>query len=265
LLFGYMTSVVRQVAQGRWEQSSETINHEFGIGETFLFPLWRGFCTVIVSWGPCLLLFFMLWTGIAGNYDHNKVNEQKQADLLQAEGYKRMARDMASQNPATVLEFNRKANELEAKWLKADGAKNDHSLFADLFARLWVAAPGLMRGLLILSLIWAVFYYPMALAVVGYTESGTAGLNPAIGLDTMKRLAGDYSKAFLMYLAVGGLGGFLSKLAFASLAGFTLPVMGNAPARFLDAVITFYACLVISCLLGLLLYKNADALGLATD
>jgi hypothetical protein len=54
-------------------------------------------------------------------------------------------------------------------------------------------------------------------------------------------------------------------MAYAVLAPFDMPFIGNLPARFVEGTVTFYTSLVIACILGLALYKSADKLGINTD
>ena len=46
----------------------------------------------------------------------------------------------------------------------------------------------------------AFFYYPMALAVAGYTQSFGSVVNPLVGLDTIRRMGSTCFKAFGMVL-----------------------------------------------------------------
>jgi len=56
--------------------------------------------------------------------------------------------------------------------------------------------------LFLLGLAWAIFYYPMALTVAGYTQSFAAVINPLVGLDTIRRMGATYFKAFGMVLSI---------------------------------------------------------------
>jgi hypothetical protein len=120
-------------------------------------------------------------------------------------------------------------------------------------------------GLGLLAWLWSVFYYPMALAVAGYTERFSAVVNPLVGLDTIRRMGAVYWKAFLMIICIQVAGFVLSVVALIILSPFTLPFVGNLPARFVDGALTFYSMLVIACILGYSLFKCADRLGIDTD
>lgn len=119
--------------------------------------------------------------------------------------------------------------------------------------------------LLLLSLAWAVFYYPMALAVAGYTQSFASVINPLVGLDTIRRMGGTYFKAFGMVLVIQVVGFIVAVVVAAITAPFALPFFGNLPAMTIDGALTFYFNLVIACILGLSLHKCAERLGIAVD
>lgn len=94
--------------------------------------------------------------------------------------------------------------------------------------------------------------------MAAYTRNIRSVFNPAIGLDTIKRLGFDYVKillmAFLLWIIAGGIGYALS-LVFAP---FDLPRLGNIPVIAVSSVVTFYLSIVFSIILGSALYKNSD-------
>lgn len=123
------------------------------------------------------------------------------------------------------------------------------------------------RGILLLLLLgaaglWGLFYFPAACAVAGYTRSFTATLNPTVGLDTIKRLGGDYVKILLMGLAIALMSGFISGVIAAALSAFDMPGVGNVPARAISSLFGFYFSVVFSCVIGFALYKASDRLKL---
>ncbi|HEY0174169.1 MAG TPA: hypothetical protein VGB98_24335, partial [Pyrinomonadaceae bacterium] len=112
---------------------------------------------------------------------------------------------------------------------------------------------------------WAAVCHPMALLVAGWTESLKSVLNPLVGLDTMRHMGLVYFKAFGMYAAVQFVAFLLTWVVGLVTAPFDMPLVGNLPGTFLGGIITFYASLVIACLLGLALFKSADRLGIEVD
>ncbi|MBV9210871.1 MAG: hypothetical protein JOZ52_09600 [Acidobacteria bacterium] len=122
---------------------------------------------------------------------------------------------------------------------------------------------GLSGAALVLILVavgWALFYYPMALTIAGYTEDFWAVVNPKVGLDTMRRMGWNYVKAFFMYLFVQIPALFVMLFLYIALAPFNLPFFGNLPAAFMSGIVTFITSLVIACILGFALFKSGDKL-----
>ncbi|HKR59522.1 MAG TPA: hypothetical protein VJS64_07290, partial [Pyrinomonadaceae bacterium] len=129
----------------------------------------------------------------------------------------------------------------------------------------YLRAPLLLVLLLLVAIGWAIFYYPMALAVAGYTQTFSSVINPLVGLDTIKRMGATYFKAFGLVLLVQIAGGIIGIIVAIILSPFALPFVGNLPAMFVDGSLTFYFNLVIACTLGLSLFKCADRLGIDVD
>lgn len=131
---------------------------------------------------------------------------------------------------------------------------------AEMFqAIMGLAAPLMVVGFI--TLLWGLFYFPAACAVAGYTRTFSSTINPLVGLDTIKRLGVDYAKllAICAVMAVASiLVAAILSMIFSPLA---LPGMGNIPATAISAFFTFYLVAVFSCVLGYLLYKKADKLG----
>jgi len=113
-----------------------------------------------------------------------------------------------------------------------------------------------------IALMWGLFYLPAACCVAGYTRSFTATLNPTVGLDTIRRLGGDYAKLLFMGLAILVISGIVSFIFAAVFSAFNLPGVGNVPAKFLSSLVGFYLSVAFSVTLALALYKAADRLQL---
>ncbi|MGI8788415.1 MAG: hypothetical protein ACR2HG_11720 [Pyrinomonadaceae bacterium] len=108
-----------------------------------------------------------------------------------------------------------------------------------------------------LAFLWGVFYFPAACCVAGYTRSLAAVLNPAIGLDTIKRLGFNYAKILLIFFVLGVFSFFVSFILGKLFAPFDLPRMGNLPAKVIGSLFTFYFSIVFSVALGYALYKSS--------
>jgi hypothetical protein len=127
-------------------------------------------------------------------------------------------------------------------------------------ALLGLAAPLVVVGFI--TLLWGLFYFPAACAVAGYTRTFSSTINPLVGLDTNKRLGFDYAKLLAFCAAMFFASITVSVVLAYIFAPLALPGMGNIPATAIGAFFTFYLVAVFSCLLGYLLYKKADKLGL---
>ncbi|MGD9589603.1 MAG: hypothetical protein AB7Q37_14425 [Pyrinomonadaceae bacterium] len=145
--------------------------------------------------------------------------------------------------------------------LATDPTTDIESSFGSAAGRIFrLAAPLAVMGLL--ALLWGFFYFPAACAVAGYSRSFISTINPAVGLDTIKRLGGSYALVLLMFLLIliasGAVTFFLRIIFFP----FDLPAIGNIPAAAVGSIGTFYFSIVFSCILGYALAKNSRRLGL---
>jgi hypothetical protein len=115
-----------------------------------------------------------------------------------------------------------------------------------------------------ITALWGFFYFPAACAVAGYTRSFTATINPAVGLDTIRRLGGTYAMillmGFLLLVASSIVGGVLSMIFLP----FDMPAVGNIPAKIFGSMFGFYLSVVFACIIGYALYKASDRLKLYT-
>lgn len=125
------------------------------------------------------------------------------------------------------------------------------NVYSQIFA--WALPFILLAGLTIL---WGIFYYPVALIVASYTRNLGSVLNPLVGLDTIKRLGFDYVKILFFGFLLLIVGGFISLFLNIVFAAFTLPRLGNIPAVAVGSIFTFYLSIVFSVLIGFALYKN---------
>jgi len=123
-----------------------------------------------------------------------------------------------------------------------------------------LAAPLAVIGFL--ALLWGLFYFPAACAVAGYSRSFAATINPAVGLDTIKRLGGSYALVLVMTLLILIASGAVTLVLRIILFPFELPAIGNIPAAAIGSIATFYFSIVFSCILGYALAKNSRRLGL---
>ena len=92
-------------------------------------------------------------------------------------------------DPKKQAEANKKLNQLRPGAHLAREAERSKSEQDDPTSMVRELLPYLGAGifvvfLFVIGLAWAVFYYPMALTVAGYTQSFWSVVNPMVGVDT---------------------------------------------------------------------------------
>jgi hypothetical protein len=173
-------------------------------------------------------------------------------------------------DPKKLEEANKKLNQLRPGAQLSQEAERSKKSQSDPLAELrfflgFFQVPWFLLLLLLLSVVWGIFYGPMALAVAGYTEDFGSVINPVVGLDTIRRMGVTYFKAFCMVILIQAAGLVIAGIVAVILSPLDLPFFGNLPARFVDGSLTFYFNLVIACVLGLSLHKCADRLGIGGE
>ncbi|HKO96069.1 MAG TPA: DUF4013 domain-containing protein [Pyrinomonadaceae bacterium] len=271
ILFGCMSHVISHVAWGRLNRSFMPDFSEFSMWDDLVQPIFLGVGITIVSWGPVLVLLIALLFGVFS------MASQVSPLGVQGNGAEQSGPthdDLSvlmdpNADPKKLAEANKKLNELRPGSeisREAERTKNQDDPAAGLNMLLPYLGAGIgLAALLLVAIAWAIFYYPMALAVAGYTQSFGAVINPLVGLDTIRRMGTTYFKAFGMVLVAQLVAFVISMIVAVITAPLALPFMGNLPAKFIDGTLTFYFNLVIACVLGLSLYKCADRLGINTD
>ncbi|HEV7681568.1 MAG TPA: hypothetical protein VGO68_05565 [Pyrinomonadaceae bacterium] len=272
IMFGCISHVISQVAWGRMNRSFMPDFSEFSLWDDLAVPFFLGIGITIVTWGPIVVLVIALLFGI---FSGSAVTRAQLTQTPTAEQAGPNQKDLSvlldpNADPKKLEEANNKLNQLRPGYRISQEAErskkelNDPSAELLQFVKLFPQSL-LFIGLLLLSLGWAIFYYPMALTVAGYTQSFGSVVNPLVGLDTIRRMGLTYFKAFGMVVVIQGVGFVLALIVAAITAPLALPFFGNLPAMFIDGSLTFYFNLVIACLLGLSLYKCADRLGINVD
>jgi len=269
IMFGCISHVISQVAWGRLNRSFMPDFSAFSLWDDLVVPIFLGIGIMIVSWGPTIaLLLALIFGAISGGV--------KSPPLLGPNPTAESARpDMSvltdpNADPAKLAAENEKLQSLRPGSQiarDAEASKNDANNPTGAARYL---LPYLGSGILIILLFllligWAVFYYPMALTVAGYTQSLGSVLNPLVGLDTIRRMGTTYFKGFGMVIVVQFFAFAVGVIVAAITAPLTLPFMGNLVGNFIGATFSFYFNLVIACILGLSLFKCADRLGISVD
>jgi hypothetical protein len=273
-LFGFVTRVIKQVSVRGATTEGLFGNTDFSFYDDVIAPLGRGICVMAVTYGPMLALIIMLIMGILGGASLAEQEARKERqeqekimagvdELLKTEGDPaKQAEAMKQLDPLRAGQYSDGPNSTQNA---PEAAKSEQE---ENFRLIWPMIMGIGGGivaLFLLSVLWAFFYYPMALTVAGFTENAGAVLNPLVGLDTMRHLGLDYLKVFGIYVFTLVVGGIVSSAAYTVLASLTMPIVGNLPARFVDSFVTFYFHMALAFAIGMMLYKGSDRLGLAAD
>lgn len=271
IMFGCISHVISQVAWGRLHRSFMPDFSAFSVVDDLVVPFFLGIGITIVTWGPVIVLVIALLFGVlsgprpspispaAQNVEHSGPTAEDLSVLTDPEA-----------DPQKLAEANKKLNQMRPGAQISQEAEASQREQSDPAAGIRWLLPYLGAGiaivlLFLLGLAWAVFYYPMALTVAGYTQSFTSVINPLVGLDTIRRMGSTYFKAFGMVLLIQVVGSVISAVVAVITSPFALPFVGNLPANFINGTVAFYFNLVIACLLGLSLYKCADRLGISVD
>jgi hypothetical protein len=273
LVFGCISLVVKRVGYGNLGRDFLPDFSEFSFWDDVVVPCALGVGVTIVTLGPTLLLLGALLFGwLNGPESPSRLAlpgnpaVAQQADVAAGVSGDDMGTLTGGGTAEEEAELEKKINSMRPGAHMArqlEETKQTDATFgiaAELLRR-----PGLVLALGLLALGWAAFYHPMALLVAGWTESLKSVLNPLVGLDTMRHMGLTYFKALGMYAGVQFVSFLLTWVVGLVTAPFNMPLVGNLPATFLSGVITFYASLVIACLLGLALFKSADRLGIELD
>lgn len=272
IMFGCMSHVISQVAWGRLNRSFMPDFSEFSVWDDLAVPIFLGIGITIVSWGPVIVLVAALFFGVL-NAGPKVLSPG--ADQTAQSSSAPTAADLApltdpNADPKKLEEANKKLDQLRPGAQIAEEAERSKNAKSDPNPALSMLFPFLGAGILLVVLLligvaWAIFYYPMALAVAGYTQSFGAVINPMVGIDTIRRMGATYFKAFGMVLSIQAVGLVVGAVISFVTSPFALPFFGNLPGTFIGGTVTFYFNLVISCVLGLSLFKCGERLGLSVN
>jgi hypothetical protein len=272
IVFGCMSHVINQVAWGGLNRSFMPDYSAFEFWDDLAVPIFLGLGITIVTWGPVILLILALFFGVLNAGPKVLALGAPPAESSQQTVSPADLAPLTDPNadPKQLEKANEKLDRLRPGSELAQEAEQSKKEASDPHPGLSLLLPMLGAGallamLLVIGTVWAIFYYPMALAVAGYTQSVGAVLNPLVGLDTIRRMGSTYFKAFGMVLLIQVISLFVGLVIATITAPLALPFVGNLPATFIDGGIAFYFNLVIACLLGLSLFKCGDRLGINVD
>lgn len=295
LTFGILANTVENFSQGKTREDFMPSFDEFSLWEDVVHPFFLMICVYISSFGPliaaAILTFFFVIGPIRSGSNAvgtdtkpvgqgemikellNKDAEQQKRNVESIESGGAPLDDLTAGRTSNdaALVGDKKIDEIES-FINESRKSNLDSVIgkapetvanerAELVKQLvgtgmlFVIAGGL-------CLLWAIFYFPAACAVAGYTRSVAATLNPTVGLDTIRRLGFDYLQILFFFVVLVLASAAIYGIFAALLAPFDLPGVGNIPASAIGSLFGFYFFTVFSCVLGFALYKSAEKLKL---
>ena len=303
LVFGILANTVENFAHGKIGGNFMPSFDEFDLWDDVVHPFFLYVGTVIVSFGPFLLVFaFGSWmvlhsitaqaesiksqvertpgipdyTGAKDAMDQsdqvkkilgnsNRINQQHLDQEEQLENGEAPAPPAIDQTEESVQRVNGMIAESKRKEVEGLLGKSAETRAKEQQEFI----SGLLRvaaPLVVLGFItflWGLFYLPAASTVAAYTRSFAATLNPTVGLDTIRRLGFDYVKVLFMGFLLLIASAIVSFIAAIVFAPFDLPGMGNIPAQAIGSVFQFYIWIVFSCVIGFAMFKATDRLRLS--
>jgi hypothetical protein len=263
VMFGCIAHAINQVAVGRMNRSFLPDFSAFDLWDDFFRPIFLGLGIVIVTLGPMIVLTLFIVSNVFRAPTAQESAPPAQSKMLTSKDFDDLVN---SRDESKSEELQKKIAALDPKTQMLEQVKKvDEETSTPFVLSKFLQIPLWSRLALLLSIAWALFYFPMALTVAGYSENFKATINPLTGLDTMRRMGGTFVKAFLMYLLVFGIGAGMLVVIGIVTAPLDIPLMGNLPAKFFGGIVTFYFGMVIACLMGLALFKCADQVGIAVD
>lgn len=282
LSFGVMANVVENFAKGRIGTDFMPGFEDFSLWEEVVHPFFLSIGAYVVSFGPFILTaavgFYMIFSSMAAQantysqtiakvpgtefYAPDRTAEQSEEvkQLLakvKAQNAERLSEQAAVEQGETVATGQASNEDIEKMLAEMREASTPPPATTQIMN---VAAPVAVVGFV--ALLWGLFFMPAACAVAGYTRSFMATINPLVGLDTIRRLGGDYAKLLIMCAMLVVLWIVVLLVAGMLLSPFGLPAVGNIPAKIISLFVGFYFTVVFSCLLGFALYKASDRLKL---
>lgn len=280
LTFGILAQTVENMLQGKINQDFLPKFEDFTLWDDAIHPLILVLSSYIVSFGAfilvCIIMVFMIADSIKSDKNNLEIlNSRIQSIKLQAkerENYIKQQTESADKQAQDANFGNNLAEndsqELEklidhSKQKQVIQTQKPSFLDGNLTIYKLITSWGIPFALLIvITFLWGVFYFPMALIVASYTRKVSMTLNPLVGLDTIKRLGFDYIKILFFSFLLYFIGAVVSLILNFLFAPFSMSNYGNIPVLVIGGILAFYLSVVFSTLIGFALYKNLNSLPL---
>lgn len=299
LSFGVLSNTVDNFTKGKLDADFMPSFDDFSVWDDVVHPFLLSIGVYVSSFGAFFLVavvgFYLIVSSVGEQAkkfndhlstvpgtqfyqpDRAVAQTQEVKDLLQKvtqQNDKRLAdQQSATQPPAAAADdaadaaAAKEQAELERRLqenkfaVASDESTRKPAGYGDAISQiLRLAAPLVVLG--IITFLWGAFYFPAACAVAGYSRSFMATVNPLVGLDTIRRLGGDYVKLLLMGFLILVFSGVIGLLLSLLLSPLDLPKVGNVPAAAIGAIFSFYFWIVFCCTVGYALFKSGDRLKL---
>ncbi|CAN5544975.1 hypothetical protein BH10ACI1_BH10ACI1_07920 [soil metagenome] len=267
LTFSVLANTVENFSQGKIDRDFTASFEDFSMWSDVIQPFFLSIGVFIVSFGLMTVLIigavWFMWNSVSvglkkeSDLRIEKLNKQKE-ELAKLRKQSIMDTDRDRAYQADLDNMNKQTQIQNLKSLGVADPESNMTLSETL--AIAFRETGFLIIPIILSLLWGLFYYPIACAVAGYSRSFSATINPSIGLETIKLLGADYAKIVLITLFLSIIVAIFEFVFYFVLAPFDLPGIGNLPAVALGSIIKFYFSVVFAVVLGYALYKNADKL-----
>lgn len=296
--FGVLANTADNFSKGAIDSNFMPDFEDFSIWEDVVHPMFLSLAAYISSFGPFILAaiigVYLVFSAVSSKVESINADLERipgthyyaQRDIAeQSSEVKRVlteAADGKNEQIASVTEptaeptpvIDEDAREQEELWAMAQEHRKaqlesvvgpspetrDAQFQEFLTGFLQLAAP--LVVVLMLTFLWGLILYPAACAVAGYTRSFTATINPGTALNTIRHLGFDYVKLLLFGLILSIFSGIVIAIPTMLLTPFDMPGVGNLPAKAVGAFIGFYFWAVFCCLIGLMLFRNRERLGL---
>ena len=207
LTFSVLANTIENFSQGKISKDFMPNFDNFSLWGDVVQLFFLSIGVFLVSFGLSVVLIFasiwFMWNSVSTDVKKEsdlrieKINKQKEAlKKSQPETIMDTHRDQAYQ--ADLDNMNKQTSIQSLKSLAIADPEAELSVNETL--AIAFKSVGLFIVPIILSLLWGLFYYPIACAVAGYSRSFAATINPSVGWETIKLLGGDYAKIVGMTL-----------------------------------------------------------------
>lgn len=236
VLMWYCFHALTRVANGRLKGYMP----DFGDIYDLVRPLRLAAAALLISWGPLLVLMIAVPSlAFAGSF----WTSQGASSPKTSQSAPAPPPDLAGENVQEPVLSAKPDPAGEASQASGQGGWAERLGLAQ-------TAAGLV-GVFAFAVLWKIAYTPVALTVAGLSQSVLSTLNPAIGIDTIRRMGSVYWQAMLIYTVLS-----VAQWFFGVILNL-VPFLGGLLRSFVDA----YAYLAVACTLGLAVFKKGRELG----